>query len=89
MEVPMSAATEARIRKTPGVMGGEACIRSTRIPVWVLVGYRRLGTGDTRLLEFYPTLTQEDLDAAWEYHREHPAEIEEAIRRNEDDSGGD
>ena len=76
------------VEKTPGVCGGDVCIRNTRIPVWVLVDYRRLGVDDARLLEFYPTLTQEDLGAAWQYDREHPAEIEEAIRRNQDDSGG-
>ncbi|MCU0542788.1 MAG: DUF433 domain-containing protein [Oscillatoriaceae cyanobacterium Prado104] len=35
------------IQKTPGVMGGEACIRQTRIPVWLLVSYRRQGASDT------------------------------------------
>lgn len=72
------------IRKTPGVMGGAACVRATRIPVWVLVGYRQLGVTDERLLEFYPALTPADLEAAWAYHRDHPAEIEDAVRRNEE-----
>ena len=76
--------TEDVIRKTPGVMGGEACVRTTRVPVWVLVGYRKLGVTDDRLLEFYPALTQTDLNAAWAYHRDHTAEIEDAIRRNEE-----
>jgi uncharacterized protein (DUF433 family) len=76
--------TEDVIRKTPGVMGGEACVRATRVPVWVLVGYRKLGTTDERLLEFYPTLTPADLTAAWAYYRDHAAEIEDAIRRNEE-----
>jgi hypothetical protein len=31
------------ISKTPGVMGGEACIRESRIPVWLMVSYRRMG----------------------------------------------
>ncbi len=38
------------IAKTPGVCGGDACIAGTRIPVWVLVDYRRLGTSDSELL---------------------------------------
>lgn len=77
--------TDELIRKTPGVMGGEACVRATRIPVWVLVGYRQLGLSDERLLEFYPSLTPADLEAAWAYHRDHTTEIEDAIRRNEED----
>jgi uncharacterized protein (DUF433 family) len=77
-------ADEPLIQKTPGVMGGEACVRRTRISVWILVGYRKLGVTDARLLEFYPGLTQADLDAVWAYYREHTAEVENAIRENED-----
>ena len=32
------------IESTPGVCGGEPCIVRTRIPVWVLVQAKRLGT---------------------------------------------
>jgi uncharacterized protein (DUF433 family) len=31
------------VERTAGVAGGDACIERTRIPVWVLEGYRRLG----------------------------------------------
>jgi len=31
------------IEKTPGLCGGDACIRQTRIPVWVLVNACGLG----------------------------------------------
>ena len=77
-------ADEPLIQKTPGVMGGEACIRRTRISVWILVGYRNLGVSDARLLEFYPGLRQQDLDAAWDYYRNHTSEIDNAIRENEE-----
>jgi len=63
-------------------MGGEACIRRTRIAVWGLVEARRLGITDAQLLVDYPTLTQEDLDAAWTYYAANPEEIESAIRDN-------
>ncbi|WP_439625107.1 DUF433 domain-containing protein [Gemmata sp.] len=79
----MTTTTDTRIQKTSGVMGGEACVRGTRTTVWVLVGYRKLGLSDARLLEFYPALTQSDLDAAWDYYRDHAAEVDDAIRRNE------
>ena len=80
----MIASVDA-IQKTPGVMGGEACIRETRITVWILVGYRELGMFNARLLEAYPSLSLQDLEAAWEYYRQHTSEIDEAIRRNEAD----
>src|SRR3972149_4670066 len=70
------------IEKTPGVAGGEACIVRTRIPVWVLEGYRRLGWSEARLLENYPTLRAADLVNAWAYADAHPEEMERAIRLN-------
>jgi uncharacterized protein (DUF433 family) len=42
------------IEKTPGVMGGDACIRQTRIPVWLLVSLRQQGATDAFILEDYP-----------------------------------
>lgn len=49
------------IEKTPGVVGGDACIRRTRIPVWALEGYRQLGVSDAQLLENFPMLKATDL----------------------------
>ena len=72
------------VQKAPGVCGGDPCIRNTRITVRGLVHYRQLGLSDQRLLEVIQGLTQEDLAAAWEYYASHPAEIEEAIRLNEE-----
>ena len=72
------------IEKTPGVAGGEACIVRTRIPVWVLEGYRRLGWNEARLLENYPTLRAADLVNAWAYADAHPEEIERALQINQE-----
>lgn len=72
------------IEKTPGVSGGEACIVRTRIPVWTLEGYRRLGWRDSEILENFPTLRPSDLAQAWAYVAAHRAEIEKAIRANEE-----
>lgn len=77
-----------RISKTPGVCGGDACIRGHRIPVWVLEGYRRLGRSDEQLLRSYPSLTLADLKAAWDYVAAHSEEIDRAIRENEEGEEG-
>jgi uncharacterized protein (DUF433 family) len=74
---------EPAINKTPGVVGGDACIRRTRIPVWLLVSLRELGADDAKLLEAYPTLTPADLAEAWKYHAAHPDEIARAIQEQE------
>ncbi|MBW3584903.1 MAG: DUF433 domain-containing protein [Cyanobacteria bacterium 0813] len=73
------------IQKTPGVCGGDACIRQTRIPVWVLVNARGLGISEAELLEDYPTLRAADLANAWAYAEAYPDEIDTAIRENEED----
>ena len=80
--------TVSWISKKPDRCGGDACIRETRIPVWVLVGYRRLGLSDARLLEAYPSLNRADLEAAWEYAATNAAEIDRAIHDNEEGDEG-
>lgn len=72
------------IQKTPGVMGGEACIRKTRIPVWLLVSYRCQGASDAHILEGHPDLSAADLVNAFSYADTHFDEIETAIREQED-----
>jgi uncharacterized protein (DUF433 family) len=72
------------IEGLPGVSGGEPCIVRTRIPVWVLVQARRLGTSEADLLRAYPTLRAQDLANAWAYYRTHRDEIEAQILENEE-----
>jgi len=71
------------IEKTSGVAGGEASIVRTRIPVWALENYRRLGWNEATLWENYPDLRAADLVNAWAYVDAHQEEIERAIQENE------
>jgi len=71
------------IESNPDVCGGEPCIVRTRIPVWLLVRARQMGTNEADLLRCYPTLRAEDLANAWAFYRAHKAEIEKQIRQNE------
>ncbi|MDI6769662.1 MAG: DUF433 domain-containing protein [Anaerolineales bacterium] len=71
------------IESTPGVCGGEARIIRTRIPVWALVQFRKLGASEADILQQYPTLRAEDLTNAWAYYRSHKDEIENQIIENE------
>jgi uncharacterized protein (DUF433 family) len=79
----MSTVLASAVMKTPNVCGGDACIRHTRIQVWLLVLKRELGASDESVLNSYPDLTAEDLDAAWDYYRENPLEIERDIWLND------
>lgn len=74
----------AGIEKTAHVCGGDACIVSTRIPIWTLEQSRRLGFSESELLDAFPGLQPRDLDAAWRYVAAHGSEIETAIRDNEE-----
>lgn len=71
------------IESIPDVCGGEPCIVRTRIPVWVLVQAKNLGTSEADLLRSYPTLRAEDLANAWAYARAHREEIAQQIHANE------
>jgi uncharacterized protein (DUF433 family) len=83
--VEMDPTTHDLIQKTPGVIGGDACIGKRRIAVWMLVRARQHGVTDDQLRSDYqPPLTQAELDAAWLYYETHRDEIENAIRQNEE-----
>lgn len=75
---------EPLVRKTPGVCGGDACIRRTRIMVWILELDRRWGHSEDEILADYPGLTSEDLQAAWRYAEANVEEIDEAIADNQE-----
>jgi uncharacterized protein (DUF433 family) len=77
------AATQS-IQKTPNVCGGAACIRNTRIPVWVLVQARGLGCSEAEILENYPMLSRADLTNVWLYGSQNSTEIEQVIRENDE-----
>lgn len=76
--------TWAGIEKTEGVSGGDACIVRTRISVWVLENYRRLGWSEATILENFPSLRAIDLVNAWAYADAHSEEIEKAILANQE-----
>ena len=80
--------TATYISKKPDRCGGDACLRDTRITVWGLVAYRRLGMSDAEIMRAVQGLTPGDLEAAWEYAAAHPKEIDEAIRANEEGEEG-
>lgn len=71
------------ITRTPSVMGGDACIAGTRIPVWLLVSYRRQGASDAYILDAYPQMSAADLVNVWAYASAYADEIETAIREQE------
>ena len=57
----------ARITVDPAQMGGVPCIRGQRIPVTTVVGLVAQGLANTHILEEYPDLEIEDIQAALRY----------------------
>jgi uncharacterized protein (DUF433 family) len=74
----------AGIETTPDVCGGAPRIAGTRIPVWTLEQYRRLGMPEAEILANFPALRAADLVNAWAYVDAQPAEIERQILENEE-----
>lgn len=56
-----------RIAQDPGVMGGKACIRGTRVTVGMIVGQISAGRTVEDLLADYPYLEREDITQALRY----------------------
>ena len=79
------AAGLGTVQKTPGVSGGVACAGNTRIPVWTLIQFKKLGRSALKLLQDFPSLSQADLDAVWDYYRSNLSEIEADIAAQSDE----
>ncbi len=56
-----------RIEINPKVMLGKPVIRGTRIPLELILRKLSEGTNEADLLEAYPKLTREDIQAAIRY----------------------
>jgi uncharacterized protein (DUF433 family) len=80
--IATSDGDEVAIVKTPGVCGGRACIAGTRLTVWGLVQYRKLGLDDDAILAAVPGLTREQLAAALRYAEERAEEIARDFAEN-------
>ena len=83
MDIQKKSGVFPGIERRPGVMGGDPCIAGTRIPVWLLVQARRLGSNEADIRKAYPHLRTEDLTNAWAYYRSNRDEIEQQITENE------
>ena len=71
------------IDKNEGICGGDACIKGTRIPVWILVQFKKLGADEGQLLSMYPTINRLDLTCAFSYYELNQDEIDRQIYENE------
>ena len=66
----------ARITHDPKVMGGRPCIRGMRVTVGTIVGLLAAGQSHDQILEAYPLLEREDIQAALSYAAWRAEELE-------------
>jgi uncharacterized protein (DUF433 family) len=73
--------TKARLKRAEAlvvsdreVMGGELCIKGTRVPVY-LIGELARAHGVSRTHEMYPFLAEEKIELALLYASEHPEHL--------------
>lgn len=59
-----------RIAADPSVCGGKPCIRGTRIMVSIVLSNLAAGISVERIIENYPRLTREDIQACLEFAAE-------------------
>ena len=71
------------ITRDPEVGGGVECLENTRIPVFIVVNWRKLGWSDADILGMYTELNTGQLNAVWDYYTAHKTKIDNQIKRNE------
>lgn len=59
-----------RITSDPAILHGQACIKGTRIPVSVILDNLAEGATTAEILQSYPSLSAEDIQAAIQYAAE-------------------
>jgi len=69
----------SRITHDPAVMGGKPCIRGLRVTVGTLLGLLATGQSRDSILQAYPYLEPEDIDACLAYAAWRMEEREEPL----------
>lgn len=58
---------DIRITIEQGKRSGQPCIRGLRITVWDVLGWLAAGMTEAQILDDYPELEKEDLQAVYDY----------------------
>jgi uncharacterized protein (DUF433 family) len=66
----MNGEWHKRIESDPLILRGKPCIKGTRIPVALILGYLAAGRDTQEILRQFPDLTAEDVAATLDYARE-------------------
>lgn len=73
---------QSGVEEIPGVNGGYPVVRGSSIPVRIIVEMLRNTQSIEAVLEMYPHLGRERIEAALAYYAAHPGRVDEDIERN-------
>ena len=68
------------IVKTPGVCGGRARVENTRLSVWLIAALIQEGYSPREIVDAYPRLSMQAVEAAQDYAIENQEEIDCDLR---------
>ncbi len=68
-----------------GICGGRDIIAGTRIPVWSIIKWYKLGLSVEEVMREFPQLTPSQVHDAFSYYYDNPEEIEKDIMENENE----
>jgi uncharacterized protein (DUF433 family) len=66
----MQASWKSRIESDPRILRGKPCIKGTRIPVALILGYLAAGRRKEQIIAEFPDLTADDISSALHYARD-------------------
>jgi len=69
-----------------GVCGGRSIIVGTRIPVWSIIKWYKIGMSLEEIMREFPQLTPAQTHDAFSYYYDNLKEIEKDIAENEDEA---
>jgi len=74
------------VTQKKGVCGGRSIISGTRIPVWSIIKWYKVGMSVEEIMREFPQLTPAQIHDAFSFYYDNLATIERDIADNEDES---
>lgn len=74
------------ISKRKGICGGRSIIVGTRIPVWSIIKWYKVGMSVENIMREFPQLTPSQVHDAFSYYYDNQEEIERNIIENENET---
>ena len=71
------------VSRKKGICGGRSVVDGTRIPVWSIIKWYKLGMALEEIIREFPQLSPSQLHGAFSYYYDNQEEIENDIVENE------